>query len=415
MPGRSTSSCRCVSKNIQASAASDVPDGGAAALAPPLAVRRLTLTNFRCYDSALLECEARSLVLTGPNGAGKTNLLESVSLLTPGRGMRRARIDALDRRPPGLDPDSAGLPWAVAAQLDTPSGPISIGTGRDRDSGAETSTRRTVRIDGFPQKSQAALADHVAVTWLVPSMDRLFQEGASGRRRFFDRLVYGLDSGHAGRVAAYEHAMRERSRLLKLGGGDQRWMDALEETMATKGIAIAAARVEMLHRLSAVIAETEGPFPKADIALEGGIESWLDGQPAVAVEDRLRQTLREGRSIDAAAASAQTGPHRTDLAVRHQAKNQPADACSTGEQKALLIAIVLADARLCTKIRGFPPLLLLDEIVAHLDSERRAALFDAIEAMQAQAWMTGTDRSLFSDLAGRAQFIDVDNAVISME
>jgi DNA replication and repair protein RecF len=246
-------------------------------------------------------------------------------------------------------------------------------------------------------------------------MDRLFQEGASGRRRFLDRLVYGFDPGHASRLADYEQAMRERGRLLRDGyRGDAEtqgtWLAALEGRMAEFGVAVAAARRETLGRLAAVCAVSLGPFPAARLALEGDVEGWLDAAPALATEDRFRARLAECRRIDAEAGRATVGPHRSDLAVFHVAKNTPARLCSTGEQKALLVRIVLANARLQTVERGIVPLLLLDELAAHLDEERRASLFDELDSLGAQAWMTGTDAADFAALGTRAQWFRVENA-----
>jgi DNA replication and repair protein RecF len=237
-------------------------------------------------------------------------------------------------------------------------------------------------------------------------MDRLFTEGASGRRRFLDRLVFGFDAAHAGRVSAYEHTLRERARLLR-DGGDAVWLDTLEGDMAERGVAIAAARRELTARLCRLCAAPEGPFPGAEVAVTGQVEEWLNQGPALAAEDRLRAALRDSRPQDAAAGGAAVGPHRSDLAVRHLAHGMPAALCSTGEQKALLIAIVLANARLQTAERGSVPLLLLDEIAAHLDAVRREALFGELLALGAQAWFTGTDRSVFDSLDGRAQYVAV--------
>ncbi len=387
-----------------------VPDGSPRALA----VRRLTVTDFRCYDQARIETDRRPVVLTGPNGAGKTNLLEAVSFLAPGRGLRRATLAEVLRRQAA--PDAV---WGVAAQLDTPRGAVTVGTGCDPAAPAGTA-RRLVRIDGRPAAGQAALGDHVAVVWLTPQMDRLFVEGAGNRRRFFDRLVFGFHPGHAGHLTAYEQAMRDRARLLKDDRRDAGWLAALEETMAANGIAVAAARREVLARLQAAggVARFDGgrgdtPFPRADLALTGTLEAWLDASPALAAEDTYRARLADNRGIDAAAGGAADGPNRTDLTVRHAASDMPAGQCSTGEQKALLIGIVLAHARLLAVERAAPPLLLLDEVAAHLDRRRRAALFEEILALGAQAWLTGTDRELFAALDRRAHFFGVQDAHIS--
>ncbi|EWY37272.1 recombinase RecF [Skermanella stibiiresistens SB22] len=378
--------------------------------APKLAVTRLTLTQFRCYDGARLNTDARPVVLTGPNGAGKTNLLEAVSFLSPGRGLRRARLAEVERIG-----SPAGAGWAVAARVETPLGPVDIGTGRDMTTDG-TSERRLVRIDGHPVRGQVALAEHVALTWLTPQMDRLFVEGTSGRRRFLDRLVFGFDPAHAGRLSRYEHALRERSRLLRDGRGDDAWLSALEDEMATSGVAVAAARRDMVSRLQQACEQATGPFPRADLAVSGTVEDWLADQPALAAEDALRRRLADGRRFDGGSGSAgeggggTIGPHRSDLEVRHRGKDMPAEVCSTGEQKALLIAIVLANARLMAAERGQPPLLLLDEVAAHLDAERRAALFGEILAIGAQAWLTGTDVGMFAGLGDAANFFRVEDA-----
>lgn len=375
-----------------------------------MSVARLTLSRFRSYERLRVETDPRPVVLVGPNGAGKTNLLESISFLVPGRGLRRARLTDVTRHSPGGMP-AAGSGWAVAAQLAGPKGMVDIGTGCDAaDGGVE---RRQVRIDGADARGQSALSGVASAVWLTPHMDRLFADGASGRRRFLDRMVFGLDPAHAGRVSAYEHAMRERSRLLRDGEGDGTWLAALEDTMAERGVAIAAARRDMAASLNEACADADGPFPAATLAMQGDVETWLDQGPALAAEDRLRDGLLRSRPLDAMTGGAAVGPHRSDLLIRHRDKDMPAEQCSTGEQKAVLIAIVLADARLQARERNSVPLMLLDEVVAHLDEIRRAALFEAICDLNAQAWMTGTDAALFAPLGPRAQRFRVENAVLS--
>ncbi len=367
------------------------------------AVLRLRLTDFRSYGAARLELEPLPVVLTGANGAGKTNLLESVSLLVPGRGLRGARLAELARRESGED--ASDRAWAVAARVATPTGAVDIGTGRDPAAGG--SERRAVRVDGTPARGQAALADYLSAVWLVPQMDRLFVEGTPGRRRFLDRLVFGFDPAHAGRVAGYENAMRQRARLLRDGSTDATWLGALEEAMAARGVAIAAARREMARRLNAASRDGIGPFPAARVRSCGTVENWLDEMPALAAEDKLRDALASERGRDAEAGSTGIGPHRSDFEVHELARGLPAAQCSTGEQKALLISIVLATARLQAQERGAAPLVLLDEVAAHLDAGRREALFEEICALGAQAWLTGTDRDIFAPLSGRAQFFTV--------
>lgn len=344
-------------------------------------------------------------MLTGPNGAGKTNLLEAVSLLAPGKGLRRVRTREIDRVAPGRGSTGA---WAVAATVETPTGPVDLGTGRDPEG-----ERRLVRIDGHPAGSQAALGDHFSAVWLTPQMDRIFQESAGERRRFLDRLIYGFDPAHAGRITAYDKALRQRARLLKDGGADPSWLGALEAQMIERGIAIAAARRDMAGRLARACARGDGPFPGAVVAVEGDVEDWLADLPALEVEERFGAALRDSRARDAEAGGAAVGPHRADLAVTHAAKGLPAAQCSTGEQKALLIAIVLAHARLQAAERGAGPVLLLDEVAAHLDAERRDALFETVLELGLQAWITGTDSGVFGALGDRAQYFAVADAAVT--
>jgi DNA replication and repair protein RecF len=391
-------------------------EGAAGGLAPAsgaVAVRRLVLADFRGYGAARLQVSAVPVVLFGPNGAGKTNLLEALSFLAPGRGLRRARLGEIDRRlrtPEGALGEPAGGAWAIHASLETPVGALEIGTGREA---SQTSERRVLLIDGESAKSQAALARHLGVVWLTPAMDRLFVEGGSARRRFLDRLVYGFDAEHAQRVSAYEQAMRERARLLRDGPLDASWLTALEGTMAETGIAIAAARRETVARLDQASAEAIGPFPATRLALTGEIEALLERLPALGAEDEMRTRLKELRRQDAESGTTLLGPHRSDLVVRHAITGMPAAEGSTGEQKALLIAIVLAHARLQAALRDRAPLLLLDEVAAHLDPARRGALFGEILRLGGQAWLTGTDAALFEGLRGRAQFFSVADAALA--
>ncbi len=306
----------------------------------------------------------------------------------------------------------------MAAHVFTPQGRVEIGTGwGDPAAPGERPEKRAVRVNGQPARRQAVLAEYVTVQWLTPRMDRLFVEGASARRRFLDRLVFGLDPAHAGRVSAYEHAMRERARLLRRGGTgprrDPAWVGALEDTMAANGVAVAAARRDTVARLGAVCVEGTGPFPGAGIRVSGAVEGWLDEGPALAAEDRLRESLAASREADAASGGAATGPHRSDLKVRHLARGRPAEQCSSGEQKALLIAVVLATARMQAAERGRVPLLLLDEVAAHLDRRHREGLFEEVSALGGQAWLTGTDAALFAPLQGTAQFFRVEDAQVT--
>ena len=363
---------------------------------PKLAVTRLQLTNFRSYAMAELNISAAPVVLAGPNGAGKTNILDAISLLSPGRGLRGARLGDHVRKGPIAQSDAL---WAVAATVTREGTAYEIGTGLTL--GPNGGERRHVRLNGVEAKGSADLGDIVQVIWLTPAMDRIFIESAGGRRRFLDRLVLGFDAGHARTATRYETAMRERARLLKFGPRDPAWLDGLENEMAEAGVQIAAARIATVERLNRALAERElaGVFPAAALALAG--ESFEEPQA-------LRGALAQNRIRDAESGRTLIGPHLTDLAVRHTAKRADAGECSTGEQKALLISIMLAEARELAKARdGMAPLLLLDEIAAHLDATRRAALFKEIAALSAQAWMTGTDLKLFQ--GARAQIFAVED------
>jgi len=392
------------------SALAYAPDAATGAAPAILAVRQIRLTDFRNYRQLRLDCDPEPVVLVGANGAGKTNLLEALSFLAPGRGLRRARLDEVCRRArPG---DAEAKSWAVAASLDTPDGRLAIGTGLEAGR-SEGSLRRAVRIDGRPAQSQTALGLHVAAVWLTPQLDRLFLDGPGERRRFLDRLVTALHPEHAGDVAAYENALRQRSRLLGEGNRDPHWFTALEDTMARHGVALAANRADTVQRLDAAARLGVGPFPRAALAMAGDIDGWVAGMAAIDAEDRLRAALAAGRLRDAESGTTSCGPHRSDLAVRHLDLDLPAAEGSTGQQKALLVSIALAHARLVALSRGRSPLLLLDEIAAHLDAERRAALFDEVVALGGQCWMTGTDAELFAPLRGRAQLLRVDDGTIA--
>ena len=374
---------------------------------------RLALTDFRNYCHGELAVDRRPVVLTGPNGAGKTNLLEAISFLVPGRGLRQTRLSEIDRVVGGR----RGGAWAVAATVCRDGDAVEIGTGRDPGQAADAGReRRLVKINGAFVGGPSALAEHLALIWLTPQMDRLFLDGAGARRRFLDRLVYGFDPAHARRMARYEHALQERSQLLRQGGPgswDAAWLGALEQQIAEGGVAIAAARRELIERLDQAVVRGVGPFPQAALALEGALEHWLAEMPALAVEDRFRAQLAADRARDAETGGALCGPHRSDLGVTHLARGLPAAQCSTGEQKALLISIVLAQARVQIDSRGAAPILLLDEVVAHLDAIRRTALFEEILALDLQAWLTGTEAALFAELGGRAQFFAVRDAVVT--
>ncbi len=364
-------------------------------------VERLTLTDFRNHARLSQTFDARPVVLTGPNGVGKTNLIEAISLLAPGQGLRRAPYPEIARR--GADA------WAVAARVHTPIGPVDIGTGLTGASAASNRTGRTVRIDGEPQSGSGVLADHVEMVWLTPAMDGLFTGAGGDRRRFLDRMILCFDPGYRTRVNHFERAMAQRNRLLEEGVRENARLGGLEILMAETGVAIAAARAQTVTALATMIdarrdRATASAFPWAKLELEGELEAALAERPAVEVEDAYARTLAGVRERDRAAGRALDGPHRSDLVVGHGPKDAPARQCSTGEQKALLVGLILAHAELMAERRqGAAPILLLDEIAAHLDAARRAALFDEVVAIGTQAWMTGTDQEAFSALGERAQ------------
>ena len=362
--------------------------------APGLFLSRLRLSDFRSWQVLDASFDASLICIAGENGAGKTNLLEAISLLAPGRGLRGARMAEFGRQQAG-----AGLPWAVAGRFETRLGAMDIGTGTDPEGHSE---RRVYRLDGQAVRSQAMLAERVAAVWITPQMDRLFQEGASGRRRFLDRLVWALEPGHAREVAAHDSAMAERNRLLGEGRADPSWLAGLEDAMARHAVAVAAARRALMLRLNAelVAGRATGAFPAARLEIACPILGALAETPAVAVEDALRLGLAADRRRDAAAGGAARGAHKADLSLIHMPKSISAEFCSTGEQKALLVSVVLAHATLIAEARGFAPLLLLDEVAAHLDPVRREALFAALAGLPAQVFMTGTDLEVFAPLAG---------------
>ncbi len=387
-----------------------------AATKPALRLRRLTLTDFRNYAGLRLEVARPICVLCGPNGAGKTNLLEAISLLAPGRGLRGATFQDLLRRGEASD-------WAVAGEIEGPQGQSSLGTGwkSDPEAGEEANgSGRSVRIDGEAQRGSGALGLHMRLLWLTPAMDRLFAGSAGDRRRFLDRLVMAFDAAHGTRVSNFEKLLRERNRLLAERPSEASWLAGVEQQAAESGVAVAAGRLAAVAALSDYLQDRAGTpqnsgFPWADIAVEGEIEARLASSPAVQVEDDYRRLLHASRAIDRRAGRTTIGPHLSDLLVTHGPKGVEARLCSTGEQKALLIGIVLAHARAVrTAFDGWAPILLLDEVAAHLDEERRSGLFAEIERIGSQAWMTGTDLSTFAPLGGRAEFLSVkDGRVLS--
>lgn len=381
-------------------------------MVPGLSASRITslsLTDFRSYDRAALEALGRTVYLFGPNGAGKTNLLEAISFLAPGRGLRSASAQDAGRRAPG---EAQGRAWAVSVEVERPDGPVRIGTGVEVPGAA----RRIVRIDGEPAPP-GRMADHVRPIWLTPQQDRLFLEAPGDRRRFFDRLTFAAEPAHAEAATAYEKAMRERLRLLDDGGADPAWLMALEAQMARWGALMAAARVRTLEALQLEIdAREDSPFPQARLELSGEWETLArQGLAVEEIEPRLAAALQRGRERDASAGRSLTGPHRGDLLVFHREKDRPAGECSTGEQKALILNLVLAQAARLSRAESEPnPILLLDEVAAHLDRFRRGALFDEITALGLQAFLTGTDEALFLDLKGRALGVHVDNGALKV-
>jgi DNA replication and repair protein RecF len=377
------------------------------ALPKRLFVGELKLTDFRNYATAKLPLDARPVVLVGDNGSGKTNLLEAVSLLGAGQGLRGRPYGELCRK-------EGGGGFAIAARVTSRHGEVEIGTGFALGIGPEAG--RTVRIGGKEQ-SAGALADHVKLVWLIPAMDGLFTGPASERRRFLDRLVVTIDPKMRGPLGRYERAMRQRNRLFQLREYAGALFAGLEEQMAEAGVAIAASRRDAIERLTLLIERTReargpSPFPFAMLALEGTLESALADRPATEVEDEFRLVLEQGRERDRAASRALAGPHLSDLIVIHGPQNAPAPHCSSGEQKALLLGLILAKAELIRELEGVSPLVLLDEVAAHLDASRREALFAEILRLNAQAWMTGTDRDLFQPIAQEAQILGVNRGMI---
>ncbi|MEM1193253.1 MAG: DNA replication/repair protein RecF [Pseudomonadota bacterium] len=372
-------------------------------------LRRLGMTDFRSYAMASLELDGRPVAISGPNGAGKTNILEALSLLGPGRGLRGARLGELARvEGPGG--------WAVSAKIDDGEDERVLGVGAL----AEAPDRRTCRIDGSSATGPSAFTPLIRFVWLTPAQDRLFMEGAGERRKFLDRMIGAHDGGYARIASTYEQALRQRQKLLESGSRDAAWLTAVEHQIAEAGTAIADARRAMAATLMAADVaadETDTLFPAADLALAGDLEAALDTQPAGEVEDGFAATLAANRHRDREAGRALSGPHRTDLVVTHRRKGRPARLCSTGEQKALLIGLVLANARALARQAAHtgpaPLVLLLDEVAAHLDEGRRAALFDILDGLGFQVFMTGTDHSLFSAWGDRAQFLTVHDGRIS--
>lgn len=380
-----------------------------APLKEQLSISRLYLSNFRNYETLQLRLSPDPIVIIGSNGAGKTNILEAISFLSPGRGLRNARLNEIDRK---TMQDTA--PWAVSASVNTTEDTWEIGTGRAiiNNNTSEETNKRIVKLDGKPLKSHTELAAFLSVIWLTPQMDPLFLSTASGRRRFLDRLVYNFDSSHAAHMVAYEYARAERSKLLKERRHDSAWLTILERKMAETGVAIAASRMQSIEYVQQSIHNASSIFPKAILSIEGTLEQALNTSPALEVEEKFCHELAAFRPLDAASGRTNAGIHRSDLIVYHQEKQMPAVNCSTGEQKALLLSIILAEARARVAWHKSVPILLLDEVVAHLDDKRRRALFAEIEALGAQVWMTGTDRILFEGIKAQAQMLQIENGKV---
>lgn len=381
-------------------------------------VEQLKLNHFRNYSGLKLDLDQRHVVLTGENGAGKTNLLEALSFLSPGRGLRRVAYDTVAQQlsqdlPNGND--LAAGTWAVHVTMEGAEGPVEIGTGLQAGPGG-VDPQRKVHINGGVVRAADSLLEHARILWLTPAMDGLFTGPAGDRRRFLDRLVLAIDPIHGRRVANFEKAMRSRNKLLEDPHADSTWLDGIESQMAETGVAVAFARGELAALLRNIISKgPTGPkaaFPNAEISLQGTLEDMLLEGAAADLEDNYRAHLARNRGRDRAAGRTLEGPHRTNLAVRHGPKNIEADLGSTGEQKALLTGLILAHAQLVGEISGMAPILLLDEIAAHLDEHRRSALFDLIDTIGCQAWMTGTDQPMFESLGTRARYFKVASGTV---
>ncbi len=383
-----------------------------------LGIQELRLNHFRCYESLSLKMKTGlpPVVLTGANGAGKTNILEAISFLVPGRGLRQARLSDIATKTPvqmrsfsDLTDDKADISWAVNAKVQTPNGLVSVGTGRT--DGVE---RRQIRIDGENAKTQAELGNVLSAIWVTPAQDRLFCGDPAARRRFLDRLVQAFDAGHATVCSDYAYALKQWNNLLHEGRHDTGWLSALEEQIAAGAVAIAAARRDIVSRLGQFLSvvDVDG-FPTAEIHLSGVVEEWLDGLAAIDVEDKYKEKLKASRHLVADGGTV-GGVHTSDFSVLHAQRGMDAALCSTGEQKALLYSIILAQTKAATQEKGQCPILLLDELAAHFDAKRRDALLERLYQLPSQVWMSGTDVSPFAALAGRAEFLTVENASVCL-
>ncbi len=368
-----------------------------------VAVLRLMVSHFRNYETLELDLSSGSVVLLGPNGAGKTNLLEAISLLAPGRGLRRANPDMLTRQ--SSAPDNSSKPWAISADIMTQAGAVKVGTGIMGD---DPRNRRLIKINGAVS-SQSALAEHVSVSWLTPDMDGILASSPSDRRRFLDRLVMSFDPVHVGRLQRYEKAYRQRSRLFEDGGGDSSWFESLEALLAETGVAIIAARRAMVDALNDESPASLPVFPSARLYLDGEVETWLTSMPALAAEDRIREQSKDNRQRGL---SSLPGPMSSLLRVVHSRTDQAAELSSTGEQKALVISVILSHARLQSRRLQHPPLLLLDDVASHLDFDHRGALFELTSDLAGQVWFSGTDAASFSEMASSPSIFEVNDGAL---
>lgn len=379
-------------------------------------IRKLTVSNFRNYSAASLEPSKQMVVLLGNNGAGKTNLLEAISMLSPGRGLRQAQLTQLNKAKTDATNEGntieAQRQWAVSVKVESNGFQTTIGTGCETTAAGGKSAKRLVKINGEIVKSQISLNDHLSVSWLTPQMDRLFVEGGSQRRRFIDRLVFAFDALHSKRVNQYNHALRERKKLLQSWTQDTSWLDAIENSLAEMGVAITVTRQDLIRRLSPIIGKNMGLFPSAIISMEGEVENWLENNSALEVEQRFREELKKSRADRLLESNQTPGPHRSEFNCLHSSNKMEASFCSTGEQKALLVSIMLSHAILRKKECGSAPILLLDEISAHLDERRRSSLFELLQNLESQIWMTGTESGAFSDILKIAEAYNISEGKI---
>jgi len=378
---------------------------------PHLAVTQLQLTNFRNYEQHTLTATDGPVVITGPNGAGKTNILEAISLLTPGRGIRNSKLTLLDRQGPAASSNPfSNFPWSIFSHIRTPEGNITIGTGRDP---SPKKDKRIVKINGETARGQTQLAHHFAVCALTPQMDTIFIDGSTSRRNFLDRLVVNFYPDHVRHLSIYNHAKMERSKLLSAPPWDEIWISHIEQRMAEQAIAIAAARIDTLQHLQTTILTHHSAFPKAELTATGGVEQLLTTMPALEAESNYCELLKKSRHNDKQTGRTEHGPHRSDFHVVHEHTRLPAELCSTGEQKAIMITLTLATARAREKWFGSAPVMLLDEVTSHLDDHKRLSFFDELSTFSAQIWMTDTNPEIFLQLPSKPLFLTIEKTCIS--